>query len=95
VMPIETRQGEIIETDEPIETEPQEERQPVLIDTTAELLGRVGAKPRRTAAGGVRARVRPERPVAAARKPAAKKPAARRPARAKKAAAPSSDDSQD
>jgi hypothetical protein len=67
--------------------------QPVLIDTTAELLGRAGAKPRRTASGGARSRVRPERPMAAARKPAAKKPAAKRPARAKKAA-PSSDESQ-
>jgi uncharacterized LabA/DUF88 family protein len=93
-MPMESHQGEIVDTDEQAEIEPQEERQPVLIDTTAELLGRVGAKPRRTAAGGVRSRVRPERPVAAARKPAAKKPAARRPARAKKAA-PSNDDSQD
>jgi hypothetical protein len=93
-MPIEAHQGEIVDSDEQVEIEPLEERQPVLIDTTAELLGRVGAKPRRTAAGGVRSRVRPERPVAAARKPAAKKPAARRPSRAKKAA-PSSDDSQD
>jgi uncharacterized LabA/DUF88 family protein len=93
VTPIETHQSEIVDTDETAEIEPQEEMQPVLIDTTAELLGRAGAKPRRTASGGARSRVRPERPIAAARKPAAKKPATKRPSRAKKAA-PSSDESQ-
>jgi uncharacterized LabA/DUF88 family protein len=86
--PIEARQGEIVDTDETVEIEPQEEMPPVLIDTTAELLGRAGAKPRRSASGGARSRVRPERPVATPRKAAAKKPAARRPARAKKASPP-------
>ena len=92
VTPGEPRQVDIVDVEEQA-IEPHEELQPVLIDTTAELLGRAGAKPRRSAVGA-RSRVRPERPVAAARKPAAKKPAARRPSRAKKAA-PASDDSQD
>jgi len=61
----------------------QEDLQPILIDTTAELLGR--AKQRKPRA---RAAVRP--PLAAApKRAAAKKPAARKPARAKK---PASDD---
>jgi uncharacterized LabA/DUF88 family protein len=61
-----------------------EDVQPVLIDTTAELLGR--AKPRKPRA---RAAVRPA-PAAAPKKAAAKKPAAKKPARGKKSG---SDDS--
>ena len=63
-----------------------EDVQPVLIDTTAELLGR--AKPRKPRA---RAAVRPAL-AAAPKKAAARKPAAKKPARGKKPASAQSDD---
>jgi hypothetical protein len=71
--PTEIEPGNRLEVDEVLDTE-QPDSDVVPIDTTAELLGRAGAKPRRTrVAVGARG----------ARKAAAKKPATRRP-RAKK-----------
>jgi hypothetical protein len=86
----ESHQGEIVDTDEQAEAEPQEERQPVLIDTTAELLGRVG-EAKAQYVGGTIAAARASGCSAA--RAAAKKLAAKRPSRAKSAA--SNDDSQD
>jgi uncharacterized LabA/DUF88 family protein len=70
--PIDARPDTVI-TAEPVDAD-SEDSQPVLIDTTAELLGR--AKPRKPRA---RAAARPA-PAAAPRKAAAKRPAARKPA---------------
>jgi hypothetical protein len=79
--PIEARPDTVV-TAEPVDGDP-EDSQPVLIDTTAELLGR--AKPRKPRARAA------ARPAPAPRKAAAKKPAARKPAgRGKKA--PQGDD---
>jgi hypothetical protein len=74
--PIEAPRAEPIDSGNRADVD-HEDVQPVLIDTTAELLGR--AKPRQP-------RVRAARPAPAAtpRKAAAKKPAAKKPARGKK-----------
>jgi uncharacterized LabA/DUF88 family protein len=83
VAPIEMQVGERIDTDDGQESA-LTSREPIPIDTTAELLGR--AKPRKP-------RVRAARPAAAALAPrsrtAAKKPAARRSTRARKPASSS------
>jgi uncharacterized LabA/DUF88 family protein len=85
VEPIETQTGEVLEAQEPIETE-QPEAEPIPIDSTAELLGR--AKPKRTT------RSRSHRSAQAPRKSAARKPAAAaRRSRAKKGGAHSHDES--
>jgi uncharacterized LabA/DUF88 family protein len=79
--PVESQPGEVVATTEPIETE-QTEAEPIPIDTTAELLGRVKArKPR------ARTLPRPAAEGRTARKTPAKKPAARKTTRAKKAVA--------
>ena len=79
--PVEAQPGEVLATIEPIETE-QTEAEPIPIDTTAELLGRVKArKPR------ARTLPRPAAEGRTARKAAAKKPTARKTTRAKKAVA--------
>ena len=79
--PVEAQPGEAFAMAEPIETE-QAEAEPIPIDTTAELLGRVKArKPR------ARTLPRPAAEGRTARKTAAKKPAARKTTRAKKAVA--------
>jgi uncharacterized LabA/DUF88 family protein len=80
--PIEAPRAESIDSGNVADTD-HEDVQPVLIDTTAELLGR--AKPRKPRA---RAAVRPAL-AAAPKRAAAKKPAAKKPARGKK---PVSDD---
>jgi hypothetical protein len=83
IAPIEMQAGEPIDTDDGQERA-RTSREPIPIDTTAELLGR--AKPRKP-------RVRAARPAAAALAPrsrtAAKKPAARRSTRARKPASSS------
>jgi uncharacterized LabA/DUF88 family protein len=78
-VPVETQPGESVVAPEP-EDEPIE-RQPVLIDTTAELLGRRTRKPRARTARAAAEQVR------SPKKAAPKKPAARRTSRAKKTAA--------
>jgi uncharacterized LabA/DUF88 family protein len=83
--PIEAPRAEPIDSGNRVDVE-LEDVQPVLIDTTAELLGR--AKQRKP-----RARAVPRPALAAApKKAAAKKPAAKKPARAKKAAAAQPDE---
>jgi hypothetical protein len=71
--PTEIEPGNRLEVDESLDAE-QQDSEVVPIDTTAELLGRAGAKPRRTrvavAARGTR--------KAAARKPAARRPRAKK-----------------
>jgi uncharacterized protein (TIGR00288 family) len=86
-VPVEAQPGELVATDEPVDTE-QTGAEPIPIDTTAELLGRRTRKPRaRTPKpGGLREAGRAE-PGRAARKTVAKKPAARKSTRAKKAVA--------
>jgi hypothetical protein len=80
-VPVEAPPGEVVAMAEPIEPE-QTEAEPIPIDTTAELLGRVKArKPR------ARTLPRPAAEGRTTKKAAAKKPAARRTARAKKAGA--------
>jgi uncharacterized LabA/DUF88 family protein len=80
-VPIEAQPGEGLATAEPFETE-QAEAEPIPIDTTAELLGRVKArKPR------ARTLPRPAAEGRTARKMAPKKPAVRKTTRAKKAVA--------
>jgi hypothetical protein len=77
--PIDTRPSDSAPVDEPLEFE-ESVPQPNLIDTTAELLGRAKARPRRARAA---------RPASAPMKKAAaaaRKPAARRSTRGKKAA---------
>ena len=79
----ETQPGESIEAQEPADVE-SIAPPPELIDTTAELLGRASAKPRRT-----RAAAAPRAPRAAGAK--TKKPSRRRGTRAKKAPANAAD----
>jgi hypothetical protein len=77
--PIEVQPGELVDSEEPLETE-HHEAEPVPVDTTAELLGR--AKPKRP-------RVRSAAPAGprAPRKNGPRKPAARRSSRRKSASA--------
>ena len=85
--PIEIRTSESSPVDEPLEFE-ESAPQPNLIDTTAELLGRAKARPRRARAA---------RPAAAPAKKAAaaaRKPAARRSTRGKKTAATEANDTE-
>jgi hypothetical protein len=82
--PIEIRTSASSPVDEPLEFE-ESAPQPNLIDTTAELLGRAKARPRRAAA---RPAAAPVKKAAAA----ARKPAARRSTRGKKAAAAEASD---
>jgi uncharacterized LabA/DUF88 family protein len=83
--PIEIRTSESSPVDEPLEFE-ESAPQPNLIDTTAELLGRAKARPRRARAA--RPAALPVKKAAAA----ARKPAARRSTRGKKAAATEASD---
>jgi uncharacterized LabA/DUF88 family protein len=83
--PIEIRTSESSPVDEPLEFE-ESAPQPNLIDTTAELLGRAKARPRRARAA--RPAAAPVKKAAAA----ARKPAARRSTRGKKAAATEAND---
>jgi uncharacterized LabA/DUF88 family protein len=88
-VPVEAQPGEMITTEEPLETE-QAAAEPIPIDTTAELLGRRTRKPRPRVARGGGAGVREPQARSegrGARKTAAKKPAARKTTRAKKSSA--------
>jgi uncharacterized LabA/DUF88 family protein len=83
--PIEIRPNEVAPVDEPLEFE-ESAPHPNLVDTTAELLGRAKARPRRARA--TRPGAAPVKKAAAA----ARKPAARRSTRGKKAAATEAND---
>jgi hypothetical protein len=82
--PIEVQPGEPIDGDEGQDSA-QLSREPIPIDTTAELLGRAKPrKPRVRAARPAAAALAPRSPARTAQPKAAKKPAARRSARGRK-----------
>jgi uncharacterized LabA/DUF88 family protein len=83
--PVDLQSGQVIETAEPVDVE-EPEREPIPIDTTAELLGRAKQRKPRVRAQRPLGATSARAPRAAKEKTAARKPAARKSTRNRKAA---------